>query len=62
MEKFVKIISLKDKSSDFEFWSTKTESERLEAVEMLRNQYIQYTQNVQQGFQIVCRVINQKQS
>lgn len=61
MEKNVKIISLKDKTSDYEFWLTKTEAERLEAIELLRNQYIQYSENVQQGFQRVCRIINQKQ-
>ena len=62
MEKSIKIIGLKEKQSDYSFWISKTDEERLSAIELLRQQYINYTQNVQQGFQRVCRVINQKQS
>ncbi len=61
MEKKLKIVSLKDKNSDVNFWLTKTPQERLEALEFLRQQYIKYLGDVQQGFQRVCRVINQKQ-
>lgn len=62
MEKVLKIISIKDKQSDYAYWTTKTPQERLEAIEFLRQQYIKYKYDIQQGLQRVCRVINQKQS
>jgi len=62
MEKSLKIVQLKDKNSDFQYWSSKTEIERLQAVEMLRQQYINYKHDVQSRLQRVYRIINQKQS
>ena len=59
MEKVLKIISLKDRKSDFLFWKSKSFLERLEAIEFLRNQYFSLNKDVQQGFQRVCRVIDQ---
>ena len=59
MEKVVKIVNLKDKQSDFSFWQTKGFAERLEAIEMLRSQYIKFKKDVQPRLQRVCRVINQ---
>jgi hypothetical protein len=61
MENVLKITTIKDQQSDFEFWSTKSYSERLEAMETLRYQFIRMTQNVQPRLQRICRVINQKQ-
>lgn len=61
MEKVIKITNLKEKGNDFAYWMSKTEQERLEAIELLREQYIKYNQNVQQRLQRVCRVINQTQ-
>jgi hypothetical protein len=61
MEKSLKIVHLKDTGTDFSFWSTKSEIERLKAVEMLRQQYIDYKSDVQPRLQRVCRIINQKQ-
>lgn len=60
MDKVVKITSLKDKQSDFSYWNTKSPQERLDAIETLREQYINFRKDVKQGFQRVCRVINQK--
>jgi len=60
MEKVVKIVSLKDRSTDFLFWSEKTDQERLAAVEILRMQYIKFRTDVEPGFQRVCRIINKK--
>ncbi len=62
MEKSIKIVNLKDKSTDFIFWTSKSEVERLYAVEILRQQYINYKKDVQSRLQRVCRIINQKQS
>ena len=62
MEKTLKIVQLKDKSTDFKYWISKSEIERLQAVETLRQQYINFKKNVQPGLQRVCSIINQKQS
>lgn len=62
MQKSLKIVQLKDQGHDFAFWSTKSEVERLQAVEALRQQYINYRKDVQPRLQRVYRVINQKQS
>ena len=61
MEKVLKIVNLKDKCNDFIFWSSKSEIERLQAVEALRQQYINYKKDVQSRLQRVYRIINQKQ-
>lgn len=60
MEKVLNIVSLKDKQSDFAYWSTKSFQERLEAIELLREQYIKYRKDVQPRLQRVCRITNQK--
>lgn len=60
MEKSHKIVNLKDKQSDFLYWSSKSELERLNSIEILRQQYINYTKDVQPRLQSVCSVVNQK--
>jgi hypothetical protein len=62
MEKSVKIVRLKDKNTDFLYWTSKSEIERLQAVEILRQQYINHKTDVQPRLQRVYRIINQKQS
>ena len=59
MEKVVKILHLKDKQSDYVFWQTRSYKDRLEAIELLRSQYIKFDKNVQPRLQRVCRVIKQ---
>lgn len=59
MEKVVRIIGLKDKISDYKYWQSRPISERLEAIEMLRSQFIQFNKNAQPRLQRVCRVIKQ---
>jgi len=61
MEKSLKIVQLKDKSTDFLYWSSKSEIERLSAMEILRKQYINYKQDAQSRLQRVYRIINKKQ-
>jgi|JI6StandDraft_1071083.scaffolds.fasta_scaffold10581_7 hypothetical protein len=61
MEKSLKIVQLKDKTTDFIYWTSKTELERLQAIEILRQQYINYKKDVQSRLQRVYRIINQKQ-
>jgi hypothetical protein len=60
MDKILKIVSLKEKQSDFAYWSSKTEYERLEALEFLRSQYINYKKDVQSRLQRVCKIVNRK--
>ena len=48
-----------DKSTDFEFWQTKSYKERLQALEMLRKQYITWKYGIEQGFQRVYRIVEQ---
>jgi hypothetical protein len=61
MQKVVSIKSLKEKSSDFQYWQSKTETERLAAIETLRQQYIKFKfPDVQPRFQRVCTVAKQK--
>ena len=49
MKKVLKIVQLKDRTSDYEYWITKTPKERLEALEMLRQQYIDYEKDITNG-------------
>jgi hypothetical protein len=60
MDKVLKIVSLKDKQTDFAYWSTKSPMERLAAIELLREQYMKFKKDVQPRLQRVCRIINQE--
>jgi hypothetical protein len=59
MEKVVNIVRLKDKQTDYFYWQSKSYKDRLEAIEMLRSQYIKFIKDVQPRLQRVCRIINQ---
>ncbi len=61
MEKSLKIVQLKDKNTDFNYWMSRTDMERLQAIETLRQQYINYKKDVQSRLQRVYRVINKQQ-
>ena len=61
MDKSLKIVHLKDTNTDFMYWMSRSEVERLEAIETLRQQYINYKKDVQSRLQRVYRVVNQKQ-
>lgn len=61
MHKVSSIRSLKEKNSDFLYWQTKPETERLAAIEMLRQQYFKFKYpDAQPRFQRVCNVVKQK--
>jgi hypothetical protein len=62
MEKVLKIVQLKDRHTDFKFWLTQSELQRLQAIEVLRQQYINFRKDVQPRLQRVYRIINQTQS
>jgi hypothetical protein len=59
MEKVVNIVRLKDKQTDYFYWQSKSYKDRLEAIEMLRSQYIKFIKDAQPRLQRVCRIINQ---
>ena len=42
MEQVIKLVDLKDKIIDFIFWTSKTEVERIEAVELSGHQYLNH--------------------
>lgn len=60
MEKVLKIISLHEQHNDYEYWISRPVSERLDAIEILRNQYIEFRKDIEPRLQRVCRVIKQK--
>ncbi len=61
MEKVLKITSVKEKQSDYSYWLTKSPLDRLAAIEFLRQQFINYQNDLQPGLQRICKIINQKQ-
>lgn len=58
MEKVVAIRSLYDTQNDFTFWLTKTPSERIAALELLREHYLSFTKDAPQRLQRVYRIID----
>lgn len=62
VKKTLKIVSLKNKQSDYQFWITQSIEKRLETLEMLRLQYINWKYDTQQRFQRVYRIIELSQS
>jgi len=56
MEKALKITTIKETTLDFAFWSTKSPLERLEAIEIIRQQYFSLTKAIQPRLQRVCKV------
>ncbi len=59
MEKVLKITTLKEKTSDFAYCSTKSPIDGLEAIEVLRQQYFSLTQAIQPRLKRVCSIIKQ---
>jgi hypothetical protein len=57
MEKVIKIVPLHNQPSDYEYWSSRPLTERLEAIEILRKQYLEFKIDVKPRFQRVCRVV-----
>ncbi len=57
----LKIVNIKDRNTDFAFWQTQSDLERLKAIEILRQQYINLKKDAQPRLQRVCRIINQVQ-
>ena len=60
MEKVIKITEKESAGNDKEFWAGKSHIERLEALESLRQQYLEYT-NAPQTIEKVYRIVSMKQ-
>ena len=61
MKRALKITTNKLQESDRKYWLTKSPQELVDAIELLREQYVKFKyKNVQPGFQRFCRVVNQK--
>ncbi len=59
MEKGVQIINMKDDKGDREYWMSRTPAERIDAIEILREQYMRFKGDVQQGLQRIYRIVEQ---
>ena len=62
MEKMLKIVKLKYSTTDFNFWQNQSDVNKLKAIEILRQQYINFKKDVEPRLQRVYRIINKKQS
>ncbi len=63
MEKVVRKISLKDKRNyDLEYWLSKSEEERISAIEFLRQQFYETKDGFTPRLQRVIRIIKRKPS
>lgn len=56
----VKKIKLTEEPSDYSYWINQSVEARLDALELLREEFNNWKYNDQQGFQTVYRVIKQK--
>lgn len=62
MEKVLRIVSLYKQPNDYAYWISRPVSERIDAIEILRNQYIQFKKDVEPRLQRICRVTKQPSS
>ncbi len=62
MEKVVRIYKFGEEPNDLDYWLTKTEAERLSALESLRDLTIKLTHNgLKPGFQRVYTIVKREQ-
>lgn len=54
--KIIKKVPLRQSSSDYDYWQSRSANERIDALEMLRQQYIRFSQDAHQGVQRVIRM------
>ncbi len=60
MEKVVKKISMKDDTSNVEYWRSLSYQERISNLELIRHEVIKHKYGTDPGFQRVVRVIQRK--
>lgn len=54
--KVIKKVPLRQSSSDYDYWRSRSVIERIDALEMLRQHYIGFSQDAHQGIQRVIRI------
>jgi hypothetical protein len=59
MEKVLKITRLHEQTNDYLYWISRPVNERIDAIEILRNQYMKFRKDVEPRLQRVCFVIKQ---
>ena len=62
IQAIVKKYKMGEEPSDFAFWQTRPVSERIDALEMLRNQVLRNPDGTRQRLQRVYRIIKQTRS
>lgn len=60
MEKVLNVISRKEVQTDYLFWKQKTAQERIDAIEILRSQFIHLQKDVQPGLQRIYTIVKRK--
>ena len=60
MEKEIRKIKLSERSNDFAYWQSRPYSERLQALETIRQEYIEWKYDTDPGFQRVCSFVKRK--
>lgn len=60
IRKVVCITTNKDQPSDYQYWITRPIAERIDAIEMLRQSYLSFRQDVPPRLQRVYRVSNSR--
>jgi hypothetical protein len=59
MEKVLRIVSLKNQPSDYAYWISQPITKRLDAIEILRQQYLAFNKHVEPRLQRICRIVKQ---
>lgn len=59
MEKVLQIKNIRSRETDYSYWRNQSDISRLQTIELLRQQYINFNKNVQPRLQRVCRIVNQ---
>jgi hypothetical protein len=63
MDKILRIKNRRDPEKESDYWKTVSYQERIDAIEILRQQYfvlVKGTKDVQQGLQRVCKIVKSK--
>lgn len=58
--KVVQVTRMNQPASDYAYWRSRPIQERIDALEALRQQYIEFRKDVYPGLQRVLRVVKQK--
>lgn len=59
VRKVTSVTTNKEQPSDYQYWKTRSVSERIDAIEMLRQSWMDFQQNVPSRLQRVYRVAQQ---